>query len=317
MKRTPVEIAPLPMIDYSKKILFFGSCFSEHISRKMKQSGFDVMAHPFGVVFNPYSIANSLFSTEEEIKKSVFMQEDVALSWLANGTCFSYEVGALQQQLTQNSNQVIAELNEGALLCVTFGTAWVYQLKNTREIVANCHKMSADLFQKRLLTVEEIVKVWRAVINQLPASNQLIFTVSPVRHSKDGMIENAQSKAVLIKAIHQLEQEFEQVHYFPSYEIVMDELRDYAYFESDGVHPNSIAIDYLWEQFKKAYLSSTAKEIEAAYTKICKLFSHRLLYPQSKKAQDFEKMREEKWIEFKQEYPDLSTKCCPHPKRED
>src|SRR5690554_1410395 len=252
MFKTKVDIPQQQIIEYSSNYLFLGSCFSEHLSQKMIQSGFDVQTNPFGVVFNPISLAEMLLESDEMLMNSVFERDGVALSWLANSTCFSYNQEELKTKLVELRKEYIYALSTAKVLFVTLGTAWVYHKKSIDHIVGNCHKAAKNDFEKRLLSIEEISNKWSNVIEKLKAESdvRIIFTVSPVRHTKDGLIENSRSKAVLLNAVHQLNDQYSNVEYFPAYELMMDEMRDYAYYTKDGVHPNAIAVGEIWNRFK-------------------------------------------------------------------
>ena len=275
----------------------------------MEESGFSVSSNPFGVVYNPISLADFLFASDEELKASVFERGDVSLSWLANSTCFAYSKTELQSKLIQLRQDFLKQMSRGRILFITFGTAWVYDHQTTGKIVANCHKSPQTDFKKRLLSVDEIVATWKKVIEAMADSKlKIIFTVSPVRHIKDGLIENSQSKAILITAIHELKKQFENVDYFPAYELMMDELRDYAYYTSDGLHPNEVAINEIWERFRLTYFTLETRKVFDEFEKIRQLFNHRPLHPGSKESKQFEEERFRKLEVFKKKYPMVNFK---------
>lgn len=310
MLKTKVEIPQKQLIDYQSNYLFLGSCFSEHLSQRMIQSGFNIHTNPFGVVFNPISLAELLLESDEYLKNSVFDRDGVALSWLANSTCFAYNQEELKTKIVDSRSEYLKALSTAKVLFVTLGTAWVYYKKTIDHVVGNCHKAAKNDFEKRLLTVEEITSKWSDVIAKLQAENdvKIIFTVSPVRHSKDGIIENSRSKAVLLNAVHQLNDQYENVAYFPAYELMVDEMRDYAFYTKDGVHPNSIAVDEIWSRFKETYFTSETEKICSEYDKIRMMFEHRSLHPESESAKQFEVDREAKLADFKKRYPGFNHK---------
>jgi lysophospholipase L1-like esterase len=306
MNKTIVSIPENPIIDYHSPVLFMGSCFSEHLSDKMMQSGFSIQKNPFGVVFNPISLAQFFRFTDQEIMDSVFSRADVALSWLTNSSCFAYTEAELKTNLTLQRREFIHSVSQAKVMFVTLGTAWVYQKKNTDYTVGNCHKVPKDNFEKRLLSVGEITAKWTAVIDELRRKNKdldIIFTVSPVRHTKDGAMENARSKAILLEAVHQLKDQNHCVDYFPAYELMMDEMRDYAYYSKDGVHPNDIAIDEIWKRFQATYFMKETQDICTEFTALRQLLQHRSIHPDSSASKQFVKDREMKWEDFKQQYP--------------
>lgn len=290
MKKTTVNTRSFPVIDYRQGYLFLGSCFSENLSEKMKSNGFAIESNPFGVVFNPISLAKFFLLTEDEIKATVFLREDVALSYLANSTCFAYEKEELQRKLVQLRDSFLTEISNSKMMFITFGTAWVYEHIESNRLVANCHKIPQKEFSKRLLTVEEIVAKWKKVIpliNEINPDLEIVFTLSPVRHTKDGLTENARSKAILLTAIHEIIEDNKKASYFPAYEIVIDELRNYAYYSTDGVHPNELAINEIWERFKITYFTEETKQINAEYIQLKQLLNHRLQHPESKASKAF------------------------------
>lgn len=305
MFKTKVQIPQQALIDYHSNYVFLGSCFSEHLSQKMTQSGFSIQANPFGMVFNPISLAEMLLESDEVLKNSVFERNGVALSWLANSTCFTYDQEELKTKLVDLRRDYLKALSTSKILFVTLGTAWVYHKKSINHIVGNCHKAAKNDFEKRLLSIEEIKEKWSEVIEKLKAESdvQLIFTVSPVRHTKDGIVENSRSKAVLLNAVHELNDKYANVDYFPAYELMIDEMRDYAYYSKDGVHPNNIGVDEIWNRFKETYFTVETERICEEYDKIRMLFEHKSLHPESEAAKQFEVEREKKLVEFKERFP--------------
>ncbi|WP_107040024.1 GSCFA domain-containing protein [Brumimicrobium mesophilum] len=300
MYKTKIKIAHQNLIDYHSNYSFLGSCFSEHLSKKMLNSGFNVQSNPFGVVFNPISLAELILRSDECLKDSIFERDDVALSWVANSTCFAYSQKELKSKLIELRKDFLRVLSTSKILFVTFGTAWIYEKKSSNQIVANCHKAPKEDFEKRLLSSNEIIQKWTEVIEKLNTASQtkIIFTVSPVRHTKDGMIENSRSKAILLNAVHELNDKFSNVDYFPAYELMIDEMRDYAFYGKDGIHPNEIAVEEIWTRFKDTYFSEQAGKIYKEYDKIRILFQHKALHPSSKKAKQFQDEREKKLKEF-------------------
>lgn len=306
MRKTKVNIPSTHLISYDFSYTFLGSCFSEHLSKKMERSGFRLESNPFGVLFNPISLSDLFLKSDLEIENSVFYRVDVSLSWLANSTVFAYKNEELKSELIKKRTAFLKSVNESKILFVTFGTAWIHVDKSKALTVANCHKMPQSNFEKRLLSTEEVVNDWSKVIEQLNAEVEIIFTVSPVRHSKDGLVENARSKAVLLNAVHDLNDKYSNVDYFPSYELMLDELRDYAYFQKDGVHPNEMAIDEIWKRFKETYFTEETAKISKEYDKIRMLFQHKSLHPESEKAKQFEVEREKKLEDFKRRFPSFN-----------
>lgn len=291
MKKTSVTFPNYSIkIKQTVPVVFLGSCFSEHLSRKLNENKFFVVSNPLGVIFNPMSLANILELDTKKLLGDNFERNDVWLNWCANATIFGYSNEALEKVIRDNLAQFQDGLSASNVLFITLGSAWVYEHLSNSGIVANCHKQPLRDFKKRLLSSDEIVGQWTKTIHQLnknyPALN-IVFTVSPVRHIKDGMVENARSKSILLEAVHQLTEQNSQVEYFPVYEFFMDELRDYAYYKKDGIHPNEIAIDVVWEKFAHAFFSDETKAWLHEFQRLTKQLEHRPLHPDSVEAKEF------------------------------
>ena len=250
--QTIVDIKPSEWkIGYEDKILMVGSCFSDEIGALMQQRGLQVTCNPFGTLYNPISIANAL-----NLQSPIFNLQFHDGLWHSMA-----HHGAFSRSTEQETRAAVAEsietmqraLNEANVVIVTFGTAWVYEKEG--EIVGNCHKLPEKEFTRRRLSVEEIVAAWQPIIAQYPDKHWL-FTVSPIRHIKDGLHENQLSKATLLQAVEQMvngKWTNGTLQYFPSYEILLDELRDYRFFADDLVHPSSMAVNYIWERFADTF----------------------------------------------------------------
>ncbi|PHN95565.1 GSCFA domain-containing protein [Maribacter sp. 6B07] len=258
-------------IDYSSQLLLLGSCFSENIGAKLEYYKFQGLQNPFGILFHPLAIeriieksVNQEFFTEED----VFNENEQWHSFDAHSSLSNPSKAQIIEDLNNAISRTSTQVNTASHIIITLGTAWVYRKTSSNKVVANCHKVPQSNFTKELLSVEEVVKSLKQVITFVQSVNptvQFIFTVSPVRHLKDGFLENQRSKAHLIAAIHQVLNE-DRVSYFPSYELMMDELRDYRFYAKDMIHPNETAIEYIWEKFVEVWLasntSSTMKKIE-------------------------------------------------------
>lgn len=269
-------------LNHSQQIFMAGSCFSENISEKMLQNGFYVESNPWGILFNPISLA--LMTQKMLIPTSI---SDAVLSIKRENLWFSLHQhsqinSSSEEDLINKVNQLTIHASQKFLksdiYIVTFGTAFVYEyLEKDKVIVANCQKVSNTSFSKRLLEIDEIVESWSNLILQMP-DKKVIFTVSPVRHSRDGLSENNISKSILILAIQQLLKKFpNQCFYFPSYEIVIDELRDYRFYKDDLVHPNEMAINYVWEKWSECLYDLKTLEISKAFHQLYLFSQHRSL----------------------------------------
>ena len=236
--QTIVDIAPSAWkIGYEDKILMLGSCFSDEIGAQMTQRALQVTCNPFGTLYNPLSIAQALTMTE---MPELILHEGLYHSMAHHGS-FSRAIQEEAEQAVRASIDTMQQaLQEATVVIVTFGTAWVYEMNGA--IVGNCHKLPESTFTRRRLSVEEIVTAWKPILERY-SDKRWLFTVSPIRHIKDGLHENQLSKATLLQAVEQLGD------YFPSYEIMLDELRDYRFYADDLVHPSSLAVNYIWERF--------------------------------------------------------------------
>ncbi|MFV0530954.1 MAG: GSCFA domain-containing protein [Flavobacteriales bacterium] len=271
-------------IDYSGKLFFMGSCFSKTMYAELKKRGFKYLSgNPFGVLFNPISIAKVLHVTinREEIKEDAFFEnQGIFRHWDFGSQVFEKDLKTTVYQLNKKIKEQHLFLKKADVIFITLGTAWVYELVENKQVVANCHKMPSVLFRKSLLKVDEIQKTLTSLLENLQKINyhvNVVFTVSPIRHIKNGIVENQRSKAVLLLAVHEMLHNVKKCFYFPSYELLMDDLRDYRYYEKDMLHPNGQAVDYIWGKFKNAYFSEdTCKKIKQV-EEIRKALRHRSL----------------------------------------
>ncbi|WP_396601987.1 GSCFA domain-containing protein [Algibacter sp. R77976] len=257
-------------IDYNSNVLLFGSCFSENIGKKLDYFKFKNSQNPFGILFHPKAI-ETLISNAVDSKH--FSEEDVFFhneQWAcfdAHSKLSHTSKDTLINQLNEQIDLTNSKLKSASHIIITLGTAWVYREISTNNIVANCHKVPQKQFKRELLSVEEITASLKQILSLIRSVNytaSVIFTVSPIRHTKDGFVANTQSKAHLITAIHQVISN--QSFYFPSFEIMMDELRDYRFYQEDMVHPSQLAINYIWDKFKMVWISDqsfkTMEEVE-------------------------------------------------------
>lgn len=274
-------------INHLQKISFIGSCFSHNIGDKLTADEFDVSLNPFGILFNPISIAKAIESCVLQTKILASDLINVGEQWLSLDHHSEFNELSENECLKGINNSIEASINyynDADYLIITFGSAWVYTYNKTGEIVANCHKIPSDEFTKRLLNVTEIVNSFKHTISLLKEYNpslQILFTISPVRHWKDGIVENNRSKAILHLAIMEILVNHSQTAYFPSYEIVMDELRDYRFYKSDLLHPNDLAVDYIYEQFSNTFYTSDTKALIERIRRLKSSLSHRPFNPNS------------------------------------
>lgn len=281
---TKVKIPEFPdKIQHSSSIFLSGSCFTEHIYQKLDRYKFDALSNPFGILYNPVSIARSI---ERIVHLEFIQQEELVLN---NGIYHSMDHhGSFSsknpEEVIQRANLSIQEAHDKLKSCgfafISPGTSKIYRYNNTQAVVGNCHKIPASAFTYEHLSLSEceaaIEKIY-ASIKSLSPNCKIIWTVSPVRHLKDGLVENQQSKATLILSIMGQMKKHGDTQYFPAYEIMIDELRDYRYYNRDMTHPSSLAIDIIWNTFQQACIDSSAAEIIATIEKVKRAMDHRIL----------------------------------------
>ena len=281
--RTEIEIAPLAEgLDHSAKIFALGSCFAERVSERLSRAKFSVTTNPFGVLFNPLSIAAAIERLDDTRTFAVCDIREGRDGFYSFDAHSSLD-GKTQTELFGNLNQAVARgskaLHEADWVILTFGTAWVYERDG--RVVANCHKQPAAEFTRRRLSVEEIVERFGVLLDGALRSKRVILTVSPVRHLGDGLQENSVSKAILRLAAEELCCRYEDVSYFPSFEIMMDDLRDYRYYGEDLAHPSKMAVEYVWERFCEYALSQPTRELLPRIEQIVTAAEHRPFNPKS------------------------------------
>ncbi len=298
--RTTINLKPADFkIDHDNKILCVGSCFAENMAERLRDAMIPVYINPFGISYNPISIAEAIkFSSDNKqfVKEDLDFDGQLFHSWQHHGSFSSTDTALTLTKINTHINE--AHLFSATHIIITFGTARVYELIEQKRIVNNCHKVPAKFFKKRLLSVEEIVEVCTPLFaDLLNAGKKIILSVSPIRHLRDGFVENNVSKSILILAIHRLLEIFpDGVHYFPAYEIVLDDLRDYRFYADDMIHPSNPAIEYIWQNFQSVYFNDTTKNRMNEITKIKKMQAHRPLHPETKNHEDFKKKLEQKNI---------------------
>ncbi|TVZ08909.1 GSCFA family protein [Cellulophaga sp. RHA_52] len=314
--QTKVPLKPSTFqINYSNKLLLLGSCFAEHIGNKFSYYKMQAVTNPFGVLFHPQAITQLVKNAvleEKYTEKDIFNQNERWHSFNAHSVLSTPS----KQKLVQNLNAAVTEtrqvLTNATHIVVTLGTAWVYKHLELNKVVANCHKVPQKAFNKQLLTVTEIEASLQELISLVKSVNtnaKFIFTVSPVRHIKDGFVENQRSKSHLLTAVHntiELEKNRGDAFYFPSYEIMMDELRDYRFYKEDMVHPSKLAVDYIWEKFSDVWLTKKALETTIKVGAVQRGLEHRPFNSESEEHQKFLKNIQEKITYLQKEYPFIS-----------
>lgn len=292
-------------IDHHQAIMLLGSCFTAHIGKRLQRAGFNVLSNPYGTIFHPVPLAACL-ERLWQTNNRFLQQEDVWLSFDAGSELYGLSEAALTNHFKERDALMNGHLLNTKTLIITFGSAHGYRLKQDGLLVANCHKQSHDLFSKELSEPGYLEETWSSILNRLKAvypDLQIVLTVSPVRYSRDGWVENNRSKARLIQLAEVLEKHHEQVYYFPAYELVIDLLRDYRYFTADGVHPNDLAIDAVWSLFSDTFFSTSTKNIVADAEQLRRMEEHRLLFPDSRQAEKFRQQLNEKRESFLSLHP--------------
>ena len=281
--RTEIEVTPLAEgLEYGAKIFALGSCFAENISERLRRAKFSIASNPFGVLFNPFSIANAI---ERLADARTFAVCDITAG---KESFFSFDAhssldGKSHTEAFGNLNKAVAQgaksLADADWVILTFGTAWVYEKEG--RVVANCHKQPSSQFVRRRLSVTEIVERYSRLFEGVLHDKKVILTVSPVRHIGDGLQENSVSKATLRLAVEELVSKYENACYFPSYEILIDDLRDYRYYADDLAHPSKMAVDYVWERFCEAVLAKETRAKMSLVEQIVAAAEHRPFNPES------------------------------------
>ncbi|WP_293304561.1 GSCFA domain-containing protein [Allomuricauda sp.] len=307
----PLQKAEQP-IDYSSKMLLLGSCFVENMGERLDYYKFRSLQNPFGILFHPLALENLMeraLGDKTYQEDEVFEQNGIWHCFDAHSDLNAHSREALLNHLNQRLQETKAELENTTHMIITLGTAWVYKNIASRKVVANCHKVPQKEFVKRLLTPEEIQSSLARLVDLVQQVNpkaNLIFTVSPVRHLKDGFVENQQSKSHLITALHSVlssRAQSRDVSYFPAYEIMMDELRDYRFYGKDLVHPNELAVEYIWEKFKDTWISPDCYSVMDEVDSVQKGLQHRPFNPDSEAHQTFRKSLRTKITYLQERYP--------------
>lgn len=308
---TTVHVTPSEKkIGYGDKILLLGSCFADNIGAKFEEHYFQTTINPFGTLYNPASIAKAVLDMGYG-PSSMGLVEHNGLwhSMMHHGSYSGVDKEEVIARCEESKIQMREALQQASVVIVTFGTAWVYEYEG--EVVANCHKLPANRFVRRRLTVDEIVNMWQPIIASMP-DKHWIFTVSPIRHVKDGLHENQISKAILLQAVdmlismslsYKLSTETLHCSYFPSYEIMLDELRDYRFYAEDMVHPSQVAVEYIWQRFVETYMTTDTQQEMRILHQLWRDRHHRFLHPDSPEAEQFAEHIKTRLQQLQPRYP--------------
>jgi hypothetical protein len=309
----PIQIhGPAEPIRYQQGILLSGSCFTEHIGNHLIDLKFIAVQNPNGILFDPLSVASSLISyiePETYEPRDLFYHNELWQSWKHHGIFSDIDQQVVLNKINQSQRTAHFFLKQANWLIITLGSSFTYILKEQNKAVANCHRAPANWFNKKLLPIDEMLAVLDEALHRLFDFNpalQVVFTVSPVRHIRDGVIENNRSKARLIEVVHQLVNKFNKTYYFPAYELVMDVLRDYRFYDKDLVHPNYMATNYVVENFMEYYVHPESRLLSEEIRKLQISRKHRPLHPNTDAHRRFLREQYEKTLELSGKYPFLN-----------
>jgi hypothetical protein len=303
LKPPPEKIKPNDII------FLTGSCFAESIGDKLQENKFNCLVNPNGIVFNPISIFKQLhiYANNEILdEEDLFFHNDLWHSWQHHGSFSNLNKEALMNEILTCNREAHEHIKHSDWLIITMGSAFVYELKEVKQIVSNCHKVPFTHFTKRLLTVHEITIAFDKIFADIKNTNphiKIIFTVSPVRYIRDGLTENNLSKSILIQSVHEMVAKNKNVFYFPAYEIVIDELRDYRFYNPDMVHPNHLAIDYVWEKFTTNYMDNESQLFIEKMNQLLLNMQHKPLHKGTKEYMAFVETGLMQTKKIKQDYP--------------
>lgn len=313
---TPTHITPLqPALRHSDRLLVMGSCFAEHIGARLSEMKWRTVVNPFGVLYNPLSIAEAM---SRLMTARPYTEEDLTLyphggwsTWMHHSRYAHPDKGTALQQINESLASGSQMLAQADMLILTLGTAWVYRLNETGQVVGNCHKVPERAFTRQRLTIEESVEALATMLDRLWKVNptlRMIVSVSPVRHLKDTLHGNQLSKSTLLLAVDELCHRFpDRIHYFPAYEILMDELRDYRFYADDMVHPSPQAVEYVWERFVEHMTHREAQDFITQWDKVTRALAHRPFHPERKEYKVFIRQHMLKIMELKEKYPYLEV----------
>lgn len=299
----PVQIpASSWKIGYDDQILLMGSCFADSMCAKLHEHYFRVEGNPFGVLYNPASIAMAI----EMARKSQTIEDKDLVehgglwhSMAHHGVFSDIDMAVVLDKCNGSIVALRQALENATVITITFGTAWVYEYAG--KVVGNCHKIPANQFVRRRMTVEEIVATWQPLVEAMP-DKKWLFTVSPIRHVKDGLHENHINKGILLQAVEQLTKQT-GCSYFPAYEIMLDELRDYRYYAEDMVHPSSMAVEYIWQRLVETYMTVDTQAEMKTLHQLWRDEHHRFIHPDSMEAKRFLERLGQKKHELQEDYP--------------
>ena len=310
--RTKISIPPYDFnMKHSDQILCLGSCFAENIAQKLQRNKFDSLLNPFGILYNPWSISkaiNLLLKGKPYTQDQLFNNQGLWHSFDYHGAFSHPDKNEALENINTSFATAQSFLKNTNRLIITLGTANVFVYKKTSEIVANCHKIPGNEFERKRLSIKTIVEKLSSAFEQLKHQNpdlQIISTVSPIRHIRDGLIENQKSKATLLLALEKISSNLDFVNYFPAYEILLDDLRDYRFYKVDLIHPSQMAVDYIWNLFKESFFNTETKNLMLEIEKIVSASEHQPIHPNSTQHQSFLTQQLQKIVNLTEKHPFL------------
>ncbi len=303
--------SPKEKISYHDKIMVVGSCFTEHIGGRLDELKFRVLQNPNGILFDPLSVSSSLISyinNKLYTTYELFSLNELWQSWQHHSRFSGLDKDEVLNNINASQNEAYSFLKHANWLIITLGSAFSYQLIKTNEHVANCHRAPLNAFNKKFIHIKDIIDSFTNLLNELKKFNpslKVIFTISPVRHIRDGVIENNRSKARLIEAVHTLVEQHKHAYYFPAYELVMDVLRDYRFYDIDLVHPNYAATEFVFEKFTASFVEEDSLTLMGEVKKIILSYKHKPFQPSSEAHKNFMQKNLEHIIALSKKYPYL------------
>jgi hypothetical protein len=313
--RTIFELPEFPFkMNYHSKSIFFGSCFTENIGIYLKERRFNAIINPFGIIYNPLSISNSIrFLSNNRVfdEKYLNLYNELWFSFYHHGRFSDTDQKKCLEKINTSINEASELIRHADFLFLTFGTAFIYTHKETNEVVANCHKFPSETFTKSLLNPKKIVEEYTSTFDHLLKINpglKIIFTVSPVRHLKDGAVENQLSKSILFVAIHEIIKKISNCFYFPAYELIMDDLRDYRFYAEDMTHLNATATEYIRLKLRQSMIAEDAQEIMDEMQKLLQAKNHKPFNTDTASYKHFKQNCLKQTIVLKEQYPFLDLR---------
>ena len=311
--QTEIQIQPNKRsIRYPDRILLFGSCFADEIGERMKNAGFSLMKNPMGTLYNPASINSTIQRIAQRLsftENEIFCREGIYSSFSHHGSFYDLSPDGFLEQANRKLLNAHEYLTQTDIVIITLGTARVYRLRRNGNVVVNCHKFPKDTFSEDVLTVEDCCREMENAMTAIREISrkkvQFIFTVSPIRHIRDGLHDNRISKSILLLATELLCSRHEDCSYYPSYEIMEDELRDYRFYAEDLCHPSGAAVEYIWKRFMDFSMTEETKGLVREVENLRRSQHHRILFPESEAGRKFKARLEEQLKDFHEKHPEV------------